>query len=291
MVTTAAGFRTTTLPSGEAIPVLGLGTWRMAEDPNRRQTEIASLRRGLDLGMSLIDTSELYEDGRVEELIGETIEGRRDDVFLVSKVRPDRATRRGTIGECEASLRRLRTDQLDLYSLHWRGTIPLEHTLEAFSELQRAGKIRHWGVSNFDVDDMEDLLDLRPQSGAGGDQVETDQVLYNLARRGIEYNLLPWCQRKLGVPVMAYAPMEQGRILRHPEVRRIAGQHGASPAQVALAWVLRHDGVVALVKASTPEHVTEDRGALGLRLTRQDLAALDRAFPPPTRPVPLEILA
>jgi diketogulonate reductase-like aldo/keto reductase len=209
MVTTAAGFRTTTLPSGEAIPVLGLGTWRMAEDPNRRQTEIASLRRGLDLGMSLIDTSELYEDGRVEELIG----------------------------ECEASLRRLRTDQLDLYSLHWRGTIPLEQTLEAFSELQRAGKIRHWGVSNFDVDDMEDLLDLRPQSGAGGDQVETDQVLYNLARRGIEYNLLPWCQRKLGVPVMAYAPMEQGRILRHPEVRRIAGQHRASPAQVALAWV------------------------------------------------------
>jgi diketogulonate reductase-like aldo/keto reductase len=260
----------------------------MAEDPDRRQTEVASLRLGLDLGMSLIDTSELYEDGGVEELIGEAIEGRRDDVFLVTKLRPDRATRRGTIAECEASLRRLRTDRLDLYSLHWRGPVPLEQTLEAFSELQRAGKIRHWGVSNFDVADMEDLLDLRPQSRAGGDQVETDQVLYNLARRGIEYNLLPWCQHKLGVPIMAHAPMEQGRILRHPEVRRIASQHRASPAQVALAWVLRHDGVVAIVKASTPDHINEDRGALDLRLTRHDFADLNRAFPPPTHAVPLE---
>jgi diketogulonate reductase-like aldo/keto reductase len=240
--------------------------------------------------MSLIDTSELYEDGRVEELIGEAIEGRRDDAFLVSKVIPSHATRRGTIAACEGSLRRLRTDRLDLYSLHWRGSIPLEQTLEAFSELQRAGKIRHWGVSNFDVADMEDLLDLRPQSQAGGDHVETDQVLYNLARRGIEYNLLPWCHKKLGVPIMAYAPMEQGRVLRHPEVRRIAAQHGVSPAQAALAWVLRQDGVVAIVKASTPDHINEDHGALDLRLTQQDLAALDRAFPPPSRPVPLEIL-
>jgi diketogulonate reductase-like aldo/keto reductase len=287
---TAAGFRTTTLPSGEAVPVLGLGTWRMAEDSSRRQTEIASLRLGLDLGMSLIDTSELYEDGGVEELIGEAIEGRRDEVFLVTKVLPGRATRRGTIAECEASLRRMRTDRLDLYSLHWRGSIPLEQTLEAFSELQQAGKVRHWGVSNFDLADMEDLLDLRPQSQAGGDHVETDQVLYNLARRGIEYNLLPWCQKKLGIPIMAYAPMEQGRVLRHPEVRRRAAQHRASPAQVALAWVLRQDGVVAIVKASTPDHIHADRDALDLRLTNDDLAALYRAFPPPTRPVPLEIL-
>jgi diketogulonate reductase-like aldo/keto reductase len=273
------------------VPVLGLGTWRMAKDPNRRKTEIASLCLGLDLGISLIDTSELYENGRVEELVGEAIDGRRDEAFLVTKVRPDRATRRGTITACEASLRRMRTDRLDLYSLHWRGSIPLEQTLEAFSELQQAGKIRHWGVSNFDVADMEDLLDLRPRSQAGGDHVETDQVLYNLARRGIEYNLLPWCQKKIGVPIMAYAPMEQGRVLRHPEIRRIAAEHRATPAQVALSWVLRQDGVVAIVKASTSDHIMEDRSALDLRLTRQDLAELDRAFPPPTRPVPLEILA
>jgi diketogulonate reductase-like aldo/keto reductase len=288
---TAAGFRTTTLPSGEAVPVLGLGTWRIAEDPRRRKTEIASLRLGLDLGISLIDTSELYENGRVEELVGEAIDGRRDEAFLVTKVRPSRATRRGTIAACEASLRRMRTDRLDLYSLHWRGSIPLEQTLEAFSELQQAGKIRHWGVSNFDVADMEDLLDLRPQSQAGGDHVETDQVLYNLARRGIEYNLLPWCQKKIGVPIMAYAPMEQGRVLRHPEIRRIAAEHRATPAQVALSWVLRQDGVVAIVKASTSDHIMEDRSAVDVRLTRQELAELDRAFPPPTRPVPLEILA
>jgi diketogulonate reductase-like aldo/keto reductase len=289
-VVNAAGVRTTPLPSGEAVPVLGMGTWHMAEDPSRREFEIASLRTGLDLGMSLIDTAEMYADGAAETLLGEAIVGRRDQVFLVSKVLPSHATRRGTVAACEASLRRLRTEQLDLYLLHWRGSIPLDQTLEGFTELLRAGKIRHWGVSNFSVADLEELLGVHPEATASGDRVETDQVLYNLASRGIEYDLLPWCQNKLGLPVMAYSPIAQGRALRHPAVRGIAAQHDVAPAQVALAWVLRHAGVVAIPKASTPDHVREDRAALDLRLTHADLAALDRAFPPPTHAVPLEML-
>ena len=270
---------------------LGMGTWHMAEDAKRRESEIASLRLGLDLGMSLIDTAEMYADGGSEKLVGEAIRGRRDEVFLVSKVLPSHATRRGTVAACEASLRRLGTDRLDLYLLHWRGSIPLEQTLEGFSDLLRMGKIRHWGVSNFGVADLEELLELQQESAVSGDRLETDQVLYNLARRGIEYDLLPWCQTKLGLPIMAYSPIEQGRVLRHPEVRRIAAEHDdATPAQVALAWVLRHAGVVAIPKAGTPEHVRENRAALDLHLTEADLAALDRAFPPPTRAVPLEML-
>ncbi|HEY0582954.1 MAG TPA: aldo/keto reductase, partial [Chloroflexota bacterium] len=280
-----AGFRTTTLPSGEAVPVLGLGTWHIAEDPSKRDVELASLRLGLDLGLRLIDTAEMYADGGAEEMVGEAIAGRRDSVFLVSKVLPHHATRHGTVAACEASLRRLGTDRLDMYLLHWRGSIPLDQTLAGFVELQKAGRIRHWGVSNFAVADMEELLDQD-----GGDQVETDQVFYNLTHRGIEYDLLPWCRRKLGLPVMAYSPIEQGRLLPKPEVRRIAARHGASPAQIALAWVLRHDGVIAIPKASTPDHVREDRTALDVRLTREDLAELDRAFPPPTHAVPLDIL-
>ncbi len=280
----AAAIRTIKLSSGEAIPVLGQGTWGMAEDARRREDEIAALRLGLDLGMTLIDTAEMYANGAAEELVGEAIAGRRDDVFLVSKVLPDHATRRGTLAACEGSLRRLGTDRLDLYLLHWRGSVPLEETLAAFAALARVGKIRYWGVSNFNVPDLEELVEL-----PGGTAVTTDQVLYNLTRRGIEYDLLPWCRQR-GISIMAYSPIEQGRLLGHPVLRDMAARHGATPAQVALAWVLRQDGLNVIPKAGEPVHVREIRAALDLRLTEQDLAVLDRAFQPTTGPRLLEML-
>lgn len=271
------------LPSSEPIPVLGQGTWHMAEHPQRRHEEIAALRLGIDLGMTLIDTAEMYADGATEDLVGDAIDGRRDEVFLVSKVLPEHASRRGTIEACERSLRRLRTDRLDLYLLHWRGRIPLEEAVYSFRILMRDGKIRHWGVSNLDVEDMRELLAI------GGDAVATDQVLYNLTRRGIEYDLLPWC-RERRIPIMAYSPIEQGRVLAHPAVAAIADEHGATPAQVALAWVLRHPDVAAIPKAATREHVRENREALEIRLDPDDLVRLDEAFPPPTTKKPLEVL-
>ncbi|MDQ3679448.1 MAG: aldo/keto reductase [Actinomycetota bacterium] len=276
--------RATTLPSGESVPVLGLGTWRMAERRQRRRNEVAALRQGIDLGMVLIDTAELYGDGAAEELVGEAIEGRRDEVFLVSKVHPSNAARTAAIRACEASLRRLGTDRLDLYLLHWRGSTPLEETVDAFTGLVDAGKIRHWGVSNFDVADMAELADL-----PAGHAVASDQVVYSLARRGMEADLLPWCQGR-GIPVMAYSPVDQGRLLRHRAPRTVAARHGATPAQVALAWVLRHEGVTTIPKAGTPEHVGENRAALDLHLSEEDLAELDGAFPPPAEPQPLDIL-
>ena len=272
------------LPSGESVPVLGQGTWMMAEGNGRRADEIASLRLGIDLGLSLIDTAEMYADGASETLVGEAIAGRRDEVFLVSKVLPSNAGRAAAIRACERSLARLRTDRIDLYLLHWRGGTPLSETLAAFETLARDGKIRHWGVSNFDPDDMAELEGL-----PGGGAVAANQVLYNLTRRGIEFDLLPRC-RERGVPVMAYSPIEQGRMLRHPALAKVAARHGATPAQVGLAWVLRQDGVMAIPKAGRPEHVRENRAALDLRLTADDLAELDRAFPPPARPQPLEML-
>jgi diketogulonate reductase-like aldo/keto reductase len=272
------------LPSGEPIPVLGQGTWHMAEDPRRRDEEIAALRLGIDLGMTLIDTAEMYADGGAEQLVGEAIEGRRDDVFLVSKVLPHHATLRGTIEACERSLQKLKVDELDLYLLHWRGPVPLGDTLEAFETLMGAGKIRHWGVSNFDVTDMEELLDLPD----GGD-VSTDQALYNLEHRGIELDLLPWCERG-GVPVMAYSPIEQGELLRHPVLRSIGARHGATSAQIALAWVLRQDNVCAIPRATKPAHVRENREALDIRLWAADLTELDRAFPPPMSKQRLAVL-
>jgi len=276
--------RTITLPSGERVPVLGLGTWRMGERRRNRGDEVAALRLGIDLGMSLIDTAELYDDGGAEELVGEAIEGRRDEVFLVSKVQPSNAGRTAAVRACEASLRRLRTDRLDLYLLHWRSSTPLEETLDAFTRLDEDGKVRHWGVSNFDVSDMAELVDL-PAGGA----VASDQVVYSLARRGIEADLLPWCQDR-GIPVMAYSPVDQGRLLRHRVVETVARRNNVTPAQIGLAWVLRHDGVVTIPKAGTPEHVRENRAALDLQLTQEDLAELDRAFPPPAEPQPLETL-
>jgi diketogulonate reductase-like aldo/keto reductase len=274
----------TRLPSGEAMPSLGQGTWGMAEDARRRKEEVAALRLGIDLGMTLIDTAEMYADGGAEVLVGEAIAGRRDELFLVSKVLPENATKSGTVTACEQSLRRLGTDRLDLYLLHWRGNIPLEETLDAFAALVDAGKIRYWGVSNFDVVDMIELWGI-----TGGADVAADQVLYNLTRRGIEYDLLPWC-RKRSIPIMAYSPIEQGRLLGHPALKRVAARHNAKSAQVALAWLLRQDGVVAIPKAANVVHVRENRGALALRLTAQDLAALDRAFPAPTEATPLAML-
>jgi diketogulonate reductase-like aldo/keto reductase len=272
------------LPSGETIPVLGQGTWHFAERANRRQQEIAALRLGLDLGMTLVDTAEMYADGAAEELVGEALAGRREEVFLVSKVLPENATRRGTIAACEGSLRRLRTDRLDLYLLHWRGTIPLEETLSGFDHLLQAGLIRYWGVSNFDEPDMQELWSL-----PGGTAVATNQVLYNLSRRGIEWDLLPWCQQR-GIPIMAYSPIEQGRLLHHVALRTVGERHDATPAQVTLAWVIANDGVNAIPRASRSDHVRENRAAANIQFSHEDLALLDGAFAPPTSKRPLEVL-
>ena len=279
----------TTIPSiallgGETIPVLGQGTWQMAEARNRRAEEIDALRAGIDLGMTLIDTAEMYGDGAAEELIAEAIEGRRNDVFLVSKVLPENANRQGTIRACERSLKRLRTDRIDLYLLHWRGSVPLSKTIEAFGALISDGKIRSWGVSNFDVEDMEELLALR-----GGGACVINQVLFNLTRRGIERGLIPW-SRPHRIPIMAYSPIEQGRLLGRPALRKIAERLGATPAQVALAWVLAQPDVCVIPKAGNVQHVKENHAALALRLTPQDMVALDAAFPPPKKKVPLEML-
>ena len=275
---------TTKLPSGEAVPVLGQGTWHMGDDRPKRKQEIAALRLGLDLGLSLIDTAEMYGSGASEELIGEAIAGRRDEVFLVSKVLPENATARGTVSACEKSLKRLGTDRLDLYLLHWRGSVPVAETLEGFAALVRAGKIRHWGVSNFDVDETMELWSL-----SGSDEAQTNQVLYNLSRRGIEFDLLPLLQRRR-IPIMAYSPIEQGRLVKNGTLRDIAERHDATPAQVALAWVLRQAGVIAIPKAANEQHVRENRAALALRLSAEDLVALDLAFPPPGGPAPLEMI-
>jgi diketogulonate reductase-like aldo/keto reductase len=256
----------------------------MGEKRSRREGEIAALRFGIDNGLTLIDTAEMYGNGGAEDVVGAAVAGRRGDVFLVSKVLPNHATRRGTIEACAASLRRLHTDRIDLYLLHWRESTPLDETLEAFTTLVRHGKIRYWGVSNFDVGDMNELR-ARPK-GAG---VATNQVLYNLTRRGIELELLPWC-REQKIPIMAYSPIEQGRLLGRRELERVASRLDATTAQVALAWVLRHSDVIAIPKASDLEHVRQNRGALDVGLTATDLAELDGAFPAPEKPIPLEML-
>lgn len=274
--------KTTSLPSGEAVPVFGLGTWKMGEDPRAAAAEADALRLGLDLGASLIDTAEMY--GNAEAVVGEAIAGRRDGVFIVSKVLPSNASRSGTIAACERSLKRLATDRIDLYLLHWRGGTPLGETVEAFETLKAAGKIRHWGVSNFDTDDMEELFAL-----SAGDGCQTNQVLYNLSRRGPEFDLLPWCRQR-GMPVMAYSPVEQGRLARSAKLGAIAARHGATPAQIALAWAMAQPGTIAIPKASSPEHVRQNIAALDIDLTSGDLAELDRAFAPPARKKPLEMI-
>jgi len=270
------------LASGEPVPALGQGTWNMGGDRRRRRAEIAALSLGLDLGMNLIDTAEMYADGGAEKIIGAAIAGRRDAVFLVSKVLPENATRRGTIAACERSLKRLDTDRIDLYLLHWREQeVELAEVLEAFTALVRAGNIRHWGVSNFDVEDMQELVRL-----PGGKAVAADQVMYNLNRRGIEHDLLPWCRRRR-IPIMAYSPLDEGRLVRSLDLKRIAQQLEATPSQVALAWLVRQNNVIAIPKSASEAHVRENFAALDLRLGKQDLAALDRAFARPKRKLPL----
>jgi diketogulonate reductase-like aldo/keto reductase len=276
--------RAVELPSGEAVPVLGQGSWHFGQGRHPRAEELEALRVGIDLGMTLIDTAEMYGDGASEKLVGEAIAGRRDDVFLVSKVLPSHATRQGTAAACRASLRRLGTDQVDLYLLHWKGMIPLQETVAGFEDLRSAGLIRHWGVSNFSVDDLERLL--RVEDGAN---VQTDQVLYNLGRRAAEWSLLPWCRRR-GMPIMAYSPFEQGALLEHPVLRGIAVEHKVTPAQVALAWVLAQPGVSTIPEAGTVKHVRQNHAALDLQLREIDMIKLDEAFPPPVTPRPLEVL-
>jgi diketogulonate reductase-like aldo/keto reductase len=272
------------LPSGVSVPRLGLGTWRMGESARLRNQEIEALKLGIDLGVTLIDTAEMYGDGGAEQAVAEAVKGRRDEVFVVSKVLPQNASRMGTIAAWERSLQRLKTSYLDLYLLHWRGSYPLRETLAGFQALANDGLIKAWGVRNFAVADMEELLAL-----PGGDAVATNQVLYNLARRGIEADLLPWC-RERRLPIMAYSPVDQGRILRNRTLASIAARHDASPAQIALAWLLRHTDLMVIPKATNVDHVRENREALDIALSEADLAELDGAFPPPRWSRPLEML-
>jgi diketogulonate reductase-like aldo/keto reductase len=274
--------KTLRLPTGRAIPALGQGTVWMGDDPDKRRDEVAALRLGLDLGLALIDTAEMYADGGAEHVVGEAIKGRRDEVFLNSKVLPDNATRKGAIAACERSLRRLKTDYLDLYLLHWRESVPLEETLDAFQALKRAGKIRDYGVSNFEVSDMEEARRL-----PGGEDIVTNQVFYNLSHRGVEWDLLPWCRMR-GLPVMAYSPLDEGKLARNRKLKPIAARHGVSPAQLALAWLLGQEGIVVFPKAGKEAHVRENRAALDLKLADEDLKDLDQAFRPPRRKVKLQ---
>jgi diketogulonate reductase-like aldo/keto reductase len=264
-----------TLPNGEKVPAFGQGTWHMGEDRRGAAEEAAALRLGIELGLTLIDTAEMYGSGRAEEIVAEAAHALRDKLFIVSKVLPYNASRNGVIEACERSLKRLKTDRIDLYLLHWRGSVPLADTLAAFERLQRDGKIRHHGVSNLDTKDMQEWVALR-----GGESVAANQILYNLTRRGPEWELIPWC-RERKIAIMAYTPIEQGRMLGHKALAEVAARHDATPAQVALAWLLRQDGMIVIPKASKQEHVRENRGALDVKLTPDDLVMLDRAFPPP----------
>jgi len=264
-----------TLPGGERVPALGQGTWHMGETRRIMEQEAAAVRLGIELGMTLIDTAEMYGNGGAEEMVARAAEGLRDDLFIVSKVYPHNASRTGVIAACERSLARLRTDRIDLYLLHWRGSIPLAETLAGFEQLMRDGKIRHYGVSNFDRADMTEWVALK-----GGESVAANQVLYNLSRRGPEWDLLPWC-RERGIAIMAYTPLGQGSLLHNRTLADIARRSDATPAQVALAWLLRQEGTIVIPKAAHLDHVRDNCGALNVLLTEEDLAALDRAFPPP----------
>ncbi len=273
--------RTLRLGDGDAVPVVGQGTWHMGEDSAERSHEVAALRLGIELGMTLIDTAEMYGEGGAEEVVGEAIRNRRDRVFLVSKVYPHNASRKGVPEACERSLRRLGTECIDLYLLHWRGQYPLAETVEAFERLKEQGKIRRWGVSNFDLADMHEL---------NAPACATNQVLYNPGERGIEFDLLPWCQAQ-GIPVMAYCPLGQGgQLLRNPAIVEVARRHGAQPAQVALAWSLRQPGVLVIPKSSNPTHLRANASAAEIELSAEDLAILDAAFPPPAHHQPLQMV-
>ncbi len=278
-----------TFAEGLTVPAIGQGTWYMGENASQRRNEVDALRAGIDLGLTLIDTAEMYADGAAEEVVGEAIKGQREKVYLVSKVYPWNAGGQKGIAACDASLRRLGTDHIDLYLLHWRGNFGLDETVELMETLQQQGKIGRWGVSNLDYDDMQELWSV-----TGGTACATDQVLYHLASRGIEYDLLPWCQQQ-NMPVMAYCPLAQAGRLRsglmnHPVVNDIARHHQASAAQILLAWVISHKGVMAIPKAATLEHVTENAGALRIALSAEELLKLDHAFPAPDHKTSLDVV-
>ena len=276
--------RYVTLPDGERVPAFGQGTWHMGENRRIAADEEAALTLGIELGLSLIDTAEMYGSGVAEEIVARAIAGRRDKLFIVSKVLPYNASEQGVVAACERSLKRLDTDRIDLYLLHWRGNVPLAETMAGFARLKRDGKIRHHGVSNFNTEDMKEWVAL-----SGGDAVAANQILYNLGRRGPEWELIPWC-RERNIAIMAYTPLEQGRLAGNRALQQVAARHGASAAQVALAWLLRRDGMIVIPKATRPDHVRDNCGALDVTLDVDDLAALDRTFPPPKGRTPLGML-
>lgn len=276
--------KTVKFPNGSTVPALGQGTWGMGERENSANEEADSLRAGLDLGLTLIDTAEMYANGGAERVVGKALVGRRDDAFVVSKVLPSHASRQKTIEACERSLKNLGTDVIDLYLLHWQSSYALNETVEAFEELVRQGKIKAWGVSNFDTDLMEELLQIAQHGHIGA-----NQVLYNLSRRGPEFDLIPWCE-KHAVPVMAYSPIEQGRILKNQDLQKLASGLGLAPTVLALAWVIRHPLMIAIPKTSSPKHLKENAQAASLVLDDKTLQALDRIFLPPTQKTPLEVI-
>ncbi|MEL6439390.1 MAG: aldo/keto reductase [Cyanobacteria bacterium J06621_8] len=271
------------LPSGQAIPILGQGTWRMGEKSSQKQAEISALKLGIDLGMTLIDTAEMYGDGGAEKIVAEAIADQREEIYLVSKFYPYNASYSGVIAACDRSLSRLKTDYLDLYLLHWRGSIPLSETLSGLRHLKQAGKIRDFGVSNFDLNDMAKAAAL-----PGGEEIISNQVLYNLKHRGIEWDLLPWCQKQ-SIPIMAYCPVEQQAFIGDRRLETLAAKHRATPTQIALSWLLHQDQVISIPKATNPNHVRENRAALDLELSPEDLKEIDRAYQPPSRKMSLAI--
>lgn len=276
--------RSVTLPGGERVSALGLGTWMMGERGGHEPESVAALKRGIDLGITLIDTAEMYGNGGAEQLVGQAIAGRRDQVFIVSKVLPSNASRTGVAAACERSLKRLGTDRIDLYLLHWHGGVPLSETVAGFVDLRRAGKIRYWGVSNLDLDEMNALWAV-----PGGDGCAANQLLYNLGRRGIEWDMKPALTAR-GIPIIAYSPLEQGRLLGNVALKQVAAARGNTPAQVALAWLLQQTGVIVIPKAANLAHVADNRAAAEMTLTPAERAALDRAFPPPRRKMSLAML-
>lgn len=276
--------RTVTFPGGETVPALGQGTWNIGDSRATRAAEIATLRRGIDLGLTLIDTAEMYGDGRSEQLVAAAITGRRDEVFIVSKVLPNHASRRGTVTACERSLKHLNSDRIDLYLLHWHGGVPFAETLEALMALKRAGKIRYYGVSNLDLTETKAWC-----QESGGEATATNQLLYNLSRRGIEWDLLPWL-RERGIPVMAYSPLEQTRLFKNAKFAALAKASGVTPAQLALAWLLAKDDVMVIPKCSSPARVEENAAAREIQLSPSQMAELDKIFPPPRGARPLEML-
>ena len=273
--------KTLQLLSGRKIPLLGQGTWRMGENSRHKQAEIDALKLGIDLGMTLIDTAEMYGEGGAEKIVAEAISGCREDIYLVSKFYPYNASYQDVIAACDRSLSRLKTDYLDLYLLHWRGSVPLSDTLSGLQHLKQAGKILDYGVSNFDTDDIKEAESL-----PGGEEIVTNQVLYNLMRRGIEWDLLPWCKKR-NIPIMAYSPIEQQAFVGDSKLSDIAAKHDATTTQIALSWLLHQDNVISIPKATNPQHVGENRAALDIKLTKEDLHELDRAFKPPSRKMSL----